>query len=418
MPKTEIELENLVAPVAMRLPQVLDEVAGLLEDKSPDYAQFIRDHHDEVAMAVVPFAQRLVDLARYAEPDAPTMPEAGLEQALFEEIGRGQYRDGNDLTELLAAYQVGARVVWRHVAAAALEVGLAQESVAALAGVVFMFVDQLSSASARGFVLEQSETAATRQRRRDELSELLLSDRSDSDTVRAAAHRAGWVMPRQAAVILSDPDDELAHVLVSRVDQSALQARQPGVLVTIVPDPAGPGRRQRLAIALRGSHAVIGHPVPLEGLPTSLHIAEEAMRLARDGVIVDDPVFVEDHLDSIIVHRDDRLLTALRRQMLEPLSGLTAGSRARLIETLTCWLRHMGDRRAIADELHVHPQTVRYRLGRLRELFGEALDDPVTRSRLMLALAWEPELRPADPPAPAAGLPGSVPGPGAPRRPS
>ena len=49
----------------------------------------------------------------------------------------------------------------------------------------------------------------------------------------------------------------------------------------------------------------------------------------------------------------------------------------------------MGDRRAVADELHVHPQTVRYRMGRLREVFGADLDDPDLRLQLMLALAWD-----------------------------
>jgi DNA-binding PucR family transcriptional regulator len=48
----------------------------------------------------------------------------------------------------------------------------------------------------------------------------------------------------------------------------------------------------------------------------------------------------------------------------------------------------MGDRQAVAAELHVHPQTVRYRLARLHELFGAELDDPETRLRLTLALAW------------------------------
>jgi DNA-binding PucR family transcriptional regulator len=41
---------------------------------------------------------------------------------------------------------------------------------------------------------------------------------------------------------------------------------------------------------------------------------------------------------------------------------------------------------AVAAALHVHPQTVRYRLKRLRELFGERLDDPRVRFELALAL--------------------------------
>jgi len=42
---------------------------------------------------------------------------------------------------------------------------------------------------------------------------------------------------------------------------------------------------------------------------------------------------------------------------------------------------------AAAEVLHVHPQTVRYRLNGLREAFGDgALDDPAARLELALAL--------------------------------
>ena len=60
--------------------------------------------------------------------------------------------------------------------------------------------------------------------------------------------------------------------------------------------------------------------------------------------------------------------------------------------TLAAWLEHQGDVRATAGALHVHAQTVRYRVAQLREVFGEALDDG--RGRLELALA----LRVAGPP--------------------
>ena len=50
------------------------------------------------------------------------------------------------------------------------------------------------------------------------------------------------------------------------------------------------------------------------------------------------------------------------------------------------WLDHQGEVARVAAELHVHPQTVRYRLARLRELFGDQLDDPEARFELALAL--------------------------------
>ena len=41
---------------------------------------------------------------------------------------------------------------------------------------------------------------------------------------------------------------------------------------------------------------------------------------------------------------------------------------------------------ALAAQLGMHVQSVRYRLGRLRELFGDDLDDPAARFELQIAL--------------------------------
>jgi DNA-binding PucR family transcriptional regulator len=43
----------------------------------------------------------------------------------------------------------------------------------------------------------------------------------------------------------------------------------------------------------------------------------------------------------------------------------------------------------MARALHLHPQTVRYRVNRLRELLGEQLEDPSARFELEIALRTE-----------------------------
>jgi hypothetical protein len=383
-------LEALVPALVGRLPRLLDEVRRQLGEEWPDYAEFLAEEHGEVSAAAEGFMRWLVEFAEVSlsEPPGGLIPTPSTPVALFEEIGRVQWREGRELSTLLSAYQLGARVAWHHVSGAALEVGIARASLAALAEAVFAYVDHLSSASARGFVMEQSEAAVTRERLRDDLVELLLSDRSDSAAVRAAAIRVGWQLPREAAVILVEPDNPVAEAMLARFDSSCLIIRRRQLLGAIIPDPVRPGRRLRLAAALRGTGAVIGHPVSLEQLPASVEIVEIANRLRRAGTLTDDPVFVAEHLDAIIVHRDARLLDALRRQCLAPLSGLAPAVRQRLSDTLAAWLRHLGDRQAVAAELHVHPQTVRYRMSQLHELFGSALDDPAGRARLTLALAW------------------------------
>ena len=55
-------------------------------------------------------------------------------------------------------------------------------------------------------------------------------------------------------------------------------------------------------------------------------------------------------------------------------------------ETALAHVRHSGNAVAMAPEMHVHPQTARYRIARLRELLGDQLDDPDARFELELAL--------------------------------
>jgi DNA-binding PucR family transcriptional regulator len=179
-----------------------------------------------------------------------------------------------------------------------------------------------------------------------------------------------------------------AHEFFARLDTRALPLRRPELTGAIVPDPDAPGRRSRLTEALRGLDAVVGAAAPLDELPATTRHAVTATRLRRDGLLAGDPLFVDEHYDMLLVHADPRLLELLTEQMLAPLATLPAATRTRMEETLAVWLRTMGDRQETARLLHVHPQTVRYRIGRLRALLGTRLDSPNARLRLALALCW------------------------------
>ncbi len=71
---------------------------------------------------------------------------------------------------------------------------------------------------------------------------------------------------------------------------------------------------------------------------------------------------------------------------LAPLDELSAAARGRMVETLRAYLNQRGNAAAMAAELHLHPQTIRYRLRQLRALLGGELDDPEARFELDLAL--------------------------------
>jgi DNA-binding PucR family transcriptional regulator len=55
-------------------------------------------------------------------------------------------------------------------------------------------------------------------------------------------------------------------------------------------------------------------------------------------------------------------------------------------ETALAFVRQRGNSVEMAAALHVHPQTARYRVARLRELLGDDLDDPDARFELEIAL--------------------------------
>ena len=105
-------------------------------------------------------------------------------------------------------------------------------------------------------------------------------------------------------------------------------------------------------------------------------------------------VVADERLVTLVLHRDPQLLDELAGRCLAPLDGLTAAAAERLLATLGEWLRWQGSVPEVAAALHVHPQTVRYRLARLRELFGSGLDDPDVRFELELATRSRPP-RPA-----------------------
>jgi DNA-binding PucR family transcriptional regulator len=97
-------------------------------------------------------------------------------------------------------------------------------------------------------------------------------------------------------------------------------------------------------------------------------------------------VDTELRLAELVLRADEDALADLRTQVLAPLADLGAAAREKLTDTLRAWLLHAGRRDRVAAELFVHPQTVRYRMGQLRERYGDRLEDPRTVLELTLAL--------------------------------
>jgi len=361
------------------LPSVAERTVAEIIVDVPSYADAFSGDMGRVIVNAVELALggflELATASSGADPSTPIRP--ALERAY--QLGRGEARSGRSMDALLAAYRVGARVSWRHMSASAVAAGLTAEQLARFAELVFAYIDQLSAASVAGHSDELATSGRVRQRYLAPLADLV-----------AAAERADWAPPRTlTAVIL--PEEKLRGALVS-LDDRTLRAGEdvPGLdaasdlLVLLVPDAEGRSRPALLR-SLDGRDALVGPARPWAEVNASYARACRALRLGltAEGSA---PLDTDRRLADLVLRADGEALADLRASVLEPLDDLSQGAREKLVETLRSWLLHQGRRDQVAAELFVHAQTVRYRMGRLRELYGKRLEDPRTVLELTLAL--------------------------------
>jgi hypothetical protein len=377
---------EVLAPV---LSDLADETIAAIAVEVPDYARAMEGEFGRAVRRGVEIAfQRFFRLVSDPSADVRSASE------VYVNLGRGEYHAGRSLDALLAAYRVGARVAWRRFVEAGREGGLAPEVLYDLGEAIFAYIDEISAESADGYAQEQSAAAGEAQRRRRRLVRVLGEHPPASEeAIRTAAAAAGWELPRGVAALAVTPgegtsDDALdatAEALARRIGSEAVGAAVGGLACVFVPDPDAPRRRRQIEAALGGARGALGPALPWPRAAASLRRAASALELPLDGLIVAD-----DHLATLLLASDPALGAELAAARLAPLDRLTVAQRERLEATLRAWLDRPGQVQAVAAALGVHPQTVRYRMGRLRELFGERLEDPEARFELGLALRVAP----------------------------
>ena len=386
--------QGLLDLLRATLPDVAEHTMAAVTDEIPSYAGAFGGPmgaaiEQAVQMALAGFL-RLASRGRTSDPGTPLSP--ALEGAYA--LGRGEARSGRSADALLAAYRVGARVAWRELAATAVANDVPADTVAAFAELVFAYIDELSAASVAGHADELETTGRVRQRYLDRLAVgLLRGDPADASV--AAAERADWRPPTTlTAVVL--PESQVRPVL-GLTDPRTLQPGEEsgglpaGQAVLLVPDQGGRSRGA-LMRTLSGRQAVVGPARPWLEVGRSYDRAVRALSLRMGS----EPLDTEQHLPALVLGADPEALADLRAQVLAPLADLRPAAAEKLTVTLRAWLLHHGRREGIAEALYVHPQTVRYRMGQLRELYGDRLEDPDTVLALTVALGSHGPSEPPD----------------------
>lgn len=364
-----------------RAGEVAQLILQRIQSTIPAYARPLEGTFGEaivggVEQGVLEFVDRLVD---------PGSTGTGTAE-LFRLLGRYEVIEGRGIDVLHAAYRIGARVGWQALSEFGQRSGLPVSAMCELAGALFAYIDELSSLSHEGYTAAQARAAGALERRRKRLLDRMLGDPAPAHgELGALADAARWPLPEQVVVVVLDPPGGQHPPPTPELDADVLvdlESDQPCLVV-----PAGRGRTEELGRALAGWRAVTGPAVDVADARHSLRWARGVAALVRDGVLPGRPLTDgAEHLVALWLLSDAALAARLARQATEPLSAVAVKQRERLAETLSAWLETRGGAPEIAAQLGVHPQTVRYRLHQLEDLYGERLHDPDTRFALTAAL--------------------------------
>ncbi|MEC3978418.1 helix-turn-helix domain-containing protein [Amycolatopsis sp. H20-H5] len=308
---------------------------------------------------------------------------------VFRNLGKVEFNEGRSLDCLQTAYRVGGRVAWRHVSEFGQSIGLSSDALCLCAEAIFAYVDEISALSIEGYTAAQTRAAGTIARRRRRLLELVLADPPASpQTIAAQAVSAQWNLPAEVTVVALEPRTDQHSLATPDLHGEVLVDLEGNEPCLVTGDPAR--QLKDLEGRLRGWRAVVGPTVRLTDAARSLAWARRTMRLVQRGVIADAPItWCADHLSTLWLLTDEFLVKELCTRALAPFDDLTTKQRARLGETLLIWLQSRGSAPEIAKKLKVHPQTVRYRMHQLTDLFGDRLNNADDRLDMEIALRAE-----------------------------
>jgi hypothetical protein len=372
------EIADLIEP---ELPAITEEILATIAREVPEYARplegrFGRGIRTGVGEALLQFVSLIREPGRGREPG----------REVYVELGRGEQRVGRTLDSLQAAYRIGARVAWRRIAEAGRRADLGAEPLTLLAEAIFAYIDELSADSVEGYAEAQAAVEDVRRRRRQELAVLLLREPPvEPADLAAAAQAADWRLPVKLAAAAFQ-DDDLGPI-AGRLPPDALVTVVAGTGCLLFPDPEGPGRLDQLQRLATGATLAVGPSVEPARTARSWDLARNLLLAAKERAVEGEGLLrAEDHLVDLLLAGSRHLTSLLADRRLAPLEDLTPRARARMRETALAYVRNHGNAVAMAAELGLHPQTARYRIARLRELLGKALDDPDARFELELAL--------------------------------
>lgn len=382
-------LADLAAKAALRLPELCVAVTAEIRAQMAVYG----------VGSTVPLA----DLQGSVEGNLRTMIEAltdpdSIDLGQAHATGTRRAQQGAPLPEVLRAFRIGFSALWDlllDVASGAGEPEL--RALIATATSFWFLIDEYLEAVTAAYRQATTELVRSQRERRATLLDTLFSGGVVNE-------RAMWDiaqmlgMPHDGVfVVVAAQSDDLGSALLPGFEQ-ALAARHIGSAwrhtASYELGIASVGTVDRIAdvaaVLTRHAKGRVGVSpafIGLENTPRALRLAH----VARSSVAQGEPwvaCFEDSPLAMLVSAAPDEAVDIAHR-VLRPVLALPPAERAMLLDTLESWARHGGSTKRSSEELHCHPNTVRYRLQRLQTELKISLTDPLAVALVVVALrSW------------------------------
>jgi PucR C-terminal helix-turn-helix domain/GGDEF-like domain len=405
---TDSDVAAVTERLLQRLDAIGDQMVGRYRQEIVDYATADESLLEDVRRVSVDNARALLEDVKEGARVSHDVIERSATAAAR------RMHQGISLEAFLHAFRVWGQILWNEVLAEArTERPGEREAALQLAGRLMSHVDRVSSAGALSYLDEVQQVWSEGEVLRRDVLELLLSG-GDPEAARRLAASVGTELADDYAVVVMHarergPDESMpatlrertvlralveeARIRLQRRGRQALVGLRHGEVVALCP-ATGRGEYQevcgaceRLAAAPAASAFAIGIgglQKGLGGVAVSFAEAREAAVAAAGG----EPRAAVAFGDILVRHLlrtspdADRLLGAV----LEPLTAYDAERNSDLLATLRTYIDCGFSPTRSAERLIVHPNTVLYRLGRIRELTGRDPHEPDDLVLLALAL--------------------------------
>jgi hypothetical protein len=318
---------------------------------------------------------------------------ADVELEPFRVSARVRAGEGMPLEDLLHAYRLGGRLAWK----AVLDAAQPAERDGLLVGaeLLMRYIDTVSATVAQAYLDARQHVVSEDERRLRVLLHVLCEDDGPlmADTSSLASYAGIPVAERYRPFALTIPGEGAirhgqmaADLRAQRILALTEGDRVSGLLAEGQELRPPPGTLLAVDVLTpRGTLTAVLERVRL--------VVDVGRQLGRSGEVGVDDIALE-----MLLAGSPQTAELLVTRVLGPLRR-AAGRRAELEQTLRTFVDTKTDRRSAATDLHIHTNTLDYRLRRVEELTELRLADPRDMTIIVLALSHSA----LHPPPPAAG---------------